>query len=520
MNEAASLTSTVVDAPVVPSGGGACRVSLRVACEVPEGARVRRRPVDVALVVQRPADGDAAASEATDAVVDAVHTVLHKGDRVTIVTFGDGSVDVNPRWWRPGRLGRHEPTARGGGPTLLHQAWVEGADTVATVAAPRVPVVLVVATGHADAGVVDVATLASDVGALAAAGISTSVVGVGRDLHVERLEAMARAGGGTCSIVQSSDDVRTDVLKVALGLRAHRCLAVRARFEPSEGIEWVGVEPGPVWEEGTVRLPDVYAGRPVEVHVDLVAAPGAAGGGVDVGRWTVAWVDDDGEDREHQTTVRAAVERTTRSAAPPRSAMPYDVVDQVMPAQRGGGSYLLRLVRGDVTTVEAGALLNPSNAWLHGAGQSVDGAVHRRGGIELTRACREIGRVDVGQSVVTPGFALPVDFVVHTAVPVFETDVGSWRQLSSCYRTGLALASTMRVTHMSVPILGIGTNGFPVEEGVCLAFEEIHRFQTMVGGLDVVSVVVLDEEIVSHAVAALHGLSATHQRSRSLWSLG
>ncbi|MBT7647839.1 MAG: hypothetical protein HN768_12375, partial [Rhodospirillaceae bacterium] len=65
----------------------------------------------------------------------------------------------------------------------------------------------------------------------------------------------------------------------------------------------------------------------------------------------------------------------------------------------------IRLVDGDITTLDIDAIVNAANEALAGGG-GVDGAIHRSAGPELMVACREIGGCPTGQAVITRGFNL------------------------------------------------------------------------------------------------------------------
>ncbi len=134
----------------------------------------------------------------------------------------------------------------------------------------------------------------------------------------------------------------------------------------------------------------------------------------------------------------------------------------------------IRFILGDITEEQVEAILNPTNTGLFGTGRTVDGAVHRRGGRALTRACREIGQVEVGRAVATPGFDLGVAYVLHTAVPTWDGGVGKARALlGECYRSVFRLAARMNLRSLAVPAVGAGSNGFPPEVAAKVALEEL-----------------------------------------------
>ena len=84
---------------------------------------------------------------------------------------------------------------------------------------------------------------------------------------------------------------------------------------------------------------------------------------------------------------------------------------------------VLRLVTGDITRVEADAIVNAANSGLVGGG-GVDGAIHRAGGPSIMRELdgirARIGHCPTGSAVVTAAGNLPAKFVFHAVGPVYR----------------------------------------------------------------------------------------------------
>jgi len=132
------------------------------------------------------------------------------------------------------------------------------------------------------------------------------------------------------------------------------------------------------------------------------------------------------------------------------------------------------VMQGDITRVEADALVNAANSSLLGGG-GVDGAIHRAGGPEILEACREIRRtvwpegLPTGRAVATTAGKLPARYVIHTVGPVWHGgDRGEDDLLVSAYEESLKLARDLGCRSIAFPAISTGVYGFPFERSVPL----------------------------------------------------
>ena len=166
-----------------------------------------------------------------------------------------------------------------------------------------------------------------------------------------------------------------------------------------------------------------------------------------------------------------------------------------------GGTGEVRLVLGDLTGAGVDAIVNPTNPAMQGSGRTVDGAVHRRGGRGLTRACLALGHLPVGEATVTRGYDLPAAYVLHVATAPFEGTRGDLARLESGWRNAYALATQMHLRHLAVPAIGLGTNGYPPDAAATSAVTMATDAVQADGAPDRIDVVAYD-------VAALDALRA------------
>ncbi|EUJ16864.1 O-acetyl-ADP-ribose deacetylase [Listeria aquatica] len=127
----------------------------------------------------------------------------------------------------------------------------------------------------------------------------------------------------------------------------------------------------------------------------------------------------------------------------------------------------VKLIKGDITKENVDAIVNAANHTLLGGG-GVDGAIHKEAGPELLAACKEvikrIGSCPTGEAVLTEGYALPADYVIHTVGPVWHGgDKQETSALASCYFKSLDLAASKGLASISFPNISTGVYGFPKE---------------------------------------------------------
>lgn len=129
---------------------------------------------------------------------------------------------------------------------------------------------------------------------------------------------------------------------------------------------------------------------------------------------------------------------------------------------------------GDITGLPVDAVVNAANSTLLGGG-GVDGAIHRRGGQEILRACRELREthypqgLPAGEAVLTTAGKLPAKFVIHTVGPVWGRDQQAETLLASCYKKSIAIAASHALGSVAFPAISTGAYGYPKDAAAAVA---------------------------------------------------
>jgi O-acetyl-ADP-ribose deacetylase (regulator of RNase III) len=146
------------------------------------------------------------------------------------------------------------------------------------------------------------------------------------------------------------------------------------------------------------------------------------------------------------------------------------------------GKAILQLIKGDITDVEADAIVNAANSSLMGGG-GVDGAIHRKGGSKILEECKRIRATEwpdglpTGKAVITSSGNLKAKHVIHTVGPVW---LGGFHVeaelLKQAYKNSLRLAVAKGLKTIAFPSISTGAYGYPIEDASRIAVRTVKEF--------------------------------------------
>ena len=138
----------------------------------------------------------------------------------------------------------------------------------------------------------------------------------------------------------------------------------------------------------------------------------------------------------------------------------------------------VEVVRGNILNVLSDAVVLPANRGLR-EGSGTSAAIFQAAGRkQLTEACREIGSCEEGKAVVTPGFALRADYIIHTVVPRWvDGQHNEYECLCASYLAALNTADILRCASVAFPLLGAGNNGYDLNLAFEIAYRTMQQFE-------------------------------------------
>ena len=281
-----SLPTVIVTAerPAIAQEGDSVTVLVRVQAPAvpsePSGTAAGRKPMHLALVVDRSGSMDGEPLREALRCVEYIVTHLRPEDKAGVVVYDDKVQTLVPLSPARDRT-RFLPALRGvrsGGSTALHAGWMQGAELLAPhTDAASLSRVLLLSDGQANAGLTDVDEIASQCRALAGAGVSTTTVGLGRGFNEDLMIAMARSGEGQTYYGQTAEDLHDSFQSELSLLQSLYARHLTARLVPGPGVIVEALSVAAVAADAPVPLSDLSYDAEVFLLLRLTVAPRPTG---------------------------------------------------------------------------------------------------------------------------------------------------------------------------------------------------------------------------------------------------
>ncbi|MFW6019908.1 MAG: macro domain-containing protein [Bacteroidales bacterium] len=154
----------------------------------------------------------------------------------------------------------------------------------------------------------------------------------------------------------------------------------------------------------------------------------------------------------------------------------------------------LEAVKGDIANQpDITAVVNAANARLE-IGGGVAGAIHSAAGPGLAEECRPMAPISPGQAVISGGYNLPNDYVIHCLGPVYGMDKPEDKLLYDCYKNALQIAEEKNINSVAFPAISTGAFGYPFEEATDVALKTVKEMLPELGSVRVIRFVLFGEK--------------------------
>lgn len=160
-------------------------------------------------------------------------------------------------------------------------------------------------------------------------------------------------------------------------------------------------------------------------------------------------------------------------------------------------------VHGDITGVEADAIVNAANTRMRGGG-GVDGAIHTAGGPEILADCiaRFPNGLAVGDAGWTTAGRLSARWVIHAVGPNVHAGQRDRSLLVSCYTSAFRVADELGATSIAFPLISAGVYGWPKADAIAAAVETVSQTPS---GLEWIGIVGFDLPTFEAIAATIRG---------------
>ena len=133
----------------------------------------------------------------------------------------------------------------------------------------------------------------------------------------------------------------------------------------------------------------------------------------------------------------------------------------------------IKIIQGDITAIEAEAIVNAANNQLL-MGGGVAGAIKKRGWKIIEDEAVKKGPIEIGTAVSGPAGKLKAKYVIHAATMGIDFKTDEVKIRSAC-NSSLKEAEKLKVRSIAFPALGCGVGGFSETGSAKIMAQEVFR---------------------------------------------
>ena len=157
-----------------------------------------------------------------------------------------------------------------------------------------------------------------------------------------------------------------------------------------------------------------------------------------------------------------------------------------------GSKGRIMIKQGDITDMEVDAIVNAANTDLV-LGSGVAGAIRKKGGDTIQKECDNIGRIPLGQAVITGAGKLKSKYIIHAAGMHLGGRVTE-ESLRDSTMNCLLRANEKGIKTIAFPAIGTGVGGFPVAECARVMIDTVIDHFKSYQNIETVYFVLFDEK--------------------------
>jgi len=322
------------------------RVHCMLELTAPEAPATERRPLHLALVIDRSGSMAGDKLEATKACAAYLARRLGPTDELAVITYDDEvrlELPLGPVGHEQFALEHALHRIQPGGMTNLSGGWLKGVEQLRAVPGGDGPKkVLLLTDGLANQGVTDPDALTEMAKRTGEDGVGTTTIGFGDGFDEELLTSMADAGAGNAYFAPSPEEAPGIFAQEFEGLVALVAQNLSVEIRPSDEVQMLGVlnEYPAVPVEGGLQLQlgDAYAEERRRVVFELAVPTLATLGVVPVAEVVVRYVSLGDGVEAHELrlpiTVNAVSAEEAQQAGPDAGVVEEIVVMKAAKAQK------------------------------------------------------------------------------------------------------------------------------------------------------------------------------------------